>query len=195
MPSLHTVYMLLGALLLAFTAHSWAEPVTTHPCELLTESLVRTHFDIAADTVIERDDSSSSRFPNCGYRWRVMSEADEEEARAANNKKMMENLSAGRSPNEGINHNIPTHAQVHLTVAEFEDPGQARNGLESARTFMVGRDKQKGREPTPWEPVGGVGSKAYYHGRQLSFTWDRIVIHLDVSPRDSAIALAQKVMK
>ena len=64
----------ISANLPAFTAD------THHPCELLTEDLVRSAYGVTPGTELEQDDNSSSRFPNCGYRWRVMSEADEEAA-------------------------------------------------------------------------------------------------------------------
>jgi len=165
------------------------------PCELLTESLVREFYEVPADTVIEQDDKSSSRFPNCGYRWRVMSEADEQLALAANQTMMMENLKAGKPPNEGINHHIPSHAKVRLTVSGFDNEQKAQSGLEGAKSFMIGRQEQRGREPTPWDPVEGVGDKAYYHGKQLSFTWGDMLIHLDVSPQERAVKLAQRVME
>lgn len=171
-----------------------ADKQLTLPCKLLTERLVREYFQVSVDTAIKQEDHNNSRFPNCAYSWRVMSEAEEQEAIARNNEKMMENIKAGKSPTQGINFNLRTHQRVSLTVAEFESPEQAQNGLESARSFMVGRDEQKGREPTPWTSVDGVGSKAYYHGGQLSFSWGRLLIHLDASPEERAVALADAVM-
>lgn len=164
------------------------------PCELLTEQLVRDAYEVHADTAIEQDDNSSSRFPNCGYRWRIMSKEEQEEAEAANTAKMMENLKAGKSPNEGINHNIPTHAQVRLTAASFDNPEKAQSGLEGAKSFLISRAEQQGHEPTAWVPVEGVGDKAYYHGTQLSFAWGDMLIHLDVSPQERAVGLALRVM-
>lgn len=195
MHTLPSVSRLLVILLLGSAACTLAEPDTTNPCELLTKSLVRSHYDVAEGTSIEQDDRSSSRFPNCGYRWRVMSEADEQAALDANQAKLMDNIKAGRSPNEGINHNIPTHRQTRLTVAEFDSQEKALNGLEGARATVIQRDEQRGRAPTPWEPVANVGGGAYYHGRQLSFTWGRFLLHLDASPRDRAVALAKALME
>jgi hypothetical protein len=186
--------LIIGLGLMIGASDCKAEQQLTHPCELLTEPLVREHFQISVDTVIEQEDRSNSRFPNCAYSWRVMSEEEEQEANARNNEKMMENIKAGKSPTEGINFNLRTHQRVNLTVAEFESPEQAQGGLESARSFMIGRDEQKGREPTPWTPVDGVGSKAYYHGGQLSFAWGRLLIHLDASPEERAVGLANAVI-
>jgi hypothetical protein len=183
-----------GAVFLLLSAPGLAAE-STQPCELLTESLVREFYEIPADTLIEQDDSSSSRFPNCGYRWRVMSEADQKAAEAANQAKMMENIKAGKPPTDGIDYNIPTHEQVRITATAFDSDEKAQSALESAKAYLIGRAEQKGQEPTPWDPVEGVGDKAYYHGKQLSFTWDRILIHLDVSPRERAIDMAQAVME
>lgn len=165
------------------------------PCDLLTEQLVREHYDVSADTAIEQQDKSESRFPNCAYRWRVMSEADEQEADARNQELLKQNLAAGRPPGEGINFNIPTHSQVRLTAATFDDPEKAQSALDGAMTFMIGRDEKAGREPTPWDPVEGIGDQAYYHGTQLSFAWENLLIHLDSSPRERAEALASAVIQ
>jgi len=168
---------------------------SSQPCELLTESLVREVYVVPPEIPIEQDDNSSSRFPNCGYRWRVMSEAEQKDAEARNQARMMENIKAGRPPNDGIDYNIPTHKQVRLTAAAFDNPEKAQNGLEGARSFMVSRAEQRGREPKPWHPVEGVGDKAYYHGTQLSFAWGDLLIHLDVSPQERAVKVAQEIME
>jgi len=192
---MHTRWTLAGLVLTFGAATAMAGPDSTKPCEMLTESLVRAYLEVPDGTEIVQNDSSSSRFPSCGYRWRIMGEADEQVAREANQAKMMDNIKAGRSPNEGINHSLKTHAQVRLTTAGFDNPEKAQNGLEGAKSFMIGRDEQRGREPTPWDPVEGVGSKAYYHGTQLSFVWDDGLTHLEVSPQERAVALAQEIME
>jgi len=183
-----------GLISLAGTAISNAGDQVTQPCELLTEPLVRKIFEIPEGTAIEQKDDSHARFPTCNYRWRVMSEAEEQEAKTRNNEKMMENVRAHKPPTEGIDFNVPTHERVNLTLAEFESPEKAQSGLEGARTFMIGRAEQHGREPTPWTPVDDVGSKAYYHGNQLSFAWGRLLIHIDASPEERAVTLAEAVM-
>lgn len=183
------------AILLLYPTGLRADRPSAHPCELLTEGLVREYLSVPVEIKIDQDDSSLSRFPNCGYRWRIMSEADEKAASDANTARMMENIKAGKSPDDGVNLNLRTHAQVRLTVAEFDNAEKALSGLEGAKSFMIGRDEQRGREPTPWEPVEGVGSKAYYHGSQLSFVWGDIMIHLDVSPQERAVAIAQAIME
>ena len=123
-----------------------------------------------------------------------MSEADQEEAEAANQAKMMENIKAGKSPNDGINYNIPTHEQVRITATAFDNEEKAQSALESARSYLIGRAEKQGREPTPWNPVEGVGDQAYYHGTQLSFAWNTLLIHLDSEPRERAVTLAQEIM-
>jgi len=186
--------MVVGLFLLFSSTLSIAGSDDTNPCELLTEPLVREYLDIPAETDIEQEYQSSSKFPSCAYRWRIMSDADEQSAKSANQAKMMENIKAGRPPNDGINYNLRTHGKVRLTIAGFDNPEKALSGLEGAKSFMIGRDEQRGREPTRWEPVEGVGSKAYYHGSQLSFVWGRLLIHLDTSPQERAIALALAIM-
>jgi len=180
--------------LLTGTPDSNAGDQVTQPCELLTESLVRKVFEVPEGTVIEQKDDSHARFPSCNYRWRVMSEAEEQEAKTRNNEKMMENVRAHKPPTEGIDFNVPSHERVHLTLAEFDTPEKAQSGLEGARTFMISRAEQAGREPIPWTPVDDVGSKAYYHGKQLSFVWGRLLIHIDASPEKRALTLAEAVM-
>ena len=193
MISFHKAAIALACILILIPAGLRAEFDTPHPCELLTESLVRAYFEISGDTEIVQDDNSTSRFPNCGYRWRIMSEFDEEAAKAANQAKMMDNIKARRSPNEGIDYNIKTHAQIRLTVAGFDNAEKAQSGLQGAKSFLIGRDEQRGKEPTAWEPVEGIGDKAYYHGLQLSFAWDDVLIHLNVTPKETAVALARVI--
>jgi len=194
MQTFRTITPIAGFLLLFSVSVCAAESQNTHPCELLTESMIRAVYDVPADTPVEQQDRSDSRFPNCAYRWRVMSEAKEQKAKDANHEKMMANIQAHKSPTEGIDYNIPTHARVTLTAVGFDTPEQAQSALESARSYMIGRAEQAGREPTPWTPVDGVGNKAYYHGTQLSFTWDRLLIHLDANPEERAVTLANTVM-
>jgi hypothetical protein len=196
-PAMHTfrfITPVAGFLLLFSASSSAAETQNTHPCELLSETMVREVYDVPADTPVEQQDRSDSRFPNCTYRWRVMSEAQEQEAKDRNHEKMVANIQAHKPPTEGINYNIPTHAKVTLTAVGFDTSEQAQSALESARSYMIGRAEQAGREPTPWMPVDGVGSKAYYHGTQISFTWRRLLIHLDASPEERAVKLATAVM-
>lgn len=185
----------IAGLALLASVNSASSAQSSSPCELLSESLVREFFTVPADTTIEQDDGSDARHPTCGYRWRVMSEAEEQAAQERNSQKMMENLQAGRSPNEGIDHNIPSHAKTRLTAVEFDSAEKAQSALESARSYLISRAETTGREPTPWDSIEGVGDKAYYHGKQLSFTSGRLLMHLDVSPVDQAVALATVIIQ
>ena len=177
------------------TASSSSKNLSAKPCDLLTESMVRKFKSVAADVPIEQQDKSNARFPNCAYRWRVMSEAEEKEAQESNQAKTIENLKAGRTPNDGINYNIPTHVSVRLTAVEFESAEKAQSGLESARSFMVGRAKEAGKKGPAWNAIDGVGDSAYYHGSQLSFTSNRLLMHLDVRPLETAVALANAIIQ
>jgi hypothetical protein len=179
----------------AAKASSSSKKLSGKPCELLTESMVRKFKSVAADVPIEQKDKSNARFPNCAYRWRVMSEAEEQEAQESNQAKVMENLKAGKTPNDGINFNIPTHVSVRLTAAEFESAEKAQSGLESARSFLVGRAKEAGKKGRDWNAIDGVGDIAYYHRSQMSFTSNRLLMHLDVSPLETAVALANAIIQ
>lgn len=190
-----SVATVLIGLLLAGVAMAKSKEQNAKPCSMLTESLVRESLSVPADTSIEQDDSTESRHPNCGYRWRVMSEADEQAARDRNKDKMMDNIKSGRSPNEGINHSLPTHASVRLTVVQFDSAENAQSALESVKSYLIGRARKKGSEPVPWNAVDDVGDKAYYHGSQLSFTVARELIHLDAKPLNTAKSLANRIIE
>ena len=179
----------------AAKASSSSKKLSGKPCELLTESMVRKFKSVAADVPIEQQDKSNARFPNCAYRWRVMSEAEEQEAQESNQAKMKENMKAGKAPNEGINFNIPTHGSVSLTAVEFESAEKAQSGLESARSFMVGRAKEAGKKGPAWNAIDGAGDIAYYHGSQLSFTSNRLLMHLNMRPLETAVAVANAIIQ
>jgi hypothetical protein len=185
----------LACMTLVASTHAKLKTQDAKPCILLPESLVRESKSIPAETAVEQDDSSDSRHPNCGYRWRVMSEADEQVLRDRNNEKMMENIKAGKSPSEGISHSIPTHGSIRLTVVQFESDEKAQSALESAKSYLLERARKKGKEPPSWDVVDGVGDKAYYHGKQLSFTTKRELMHLNASPLETAKALANRIIE
>jgi len=200
--------LLVATLVSGCSGGSEAKDVTTstgtetNPCVLLTEALVRDHLEVPATTAVEQKDDSDARFPSCGYRWRVMPEEEESARRDENIRKLKENIAAGRSPNEGIQHSFPTHATARLTAVPFGDSDQALSALETVHERMTkgfefeAAGKQRTYEPKKaWNPVEGVGARAYYHGSQLSFAQGDMLVHLDAKPVETAIALAHAVFR
>jgi hypothetical protein len=143
----------IASLVLLALSNSASSASGTNPCELLSESLVREFFAVPADTAIEQDDGSDARHPTCGYRWRVMSEAEEQAAQERNSQKMMENLQAGKPPNDGIDFNIPSHAKTRLTAVEFDSAEKAQSALESARSYLIGRAETTGSMVSATRPT------------------------------------------
>ncbi len=178
------------------------------PCGILSEKLIRSHFDIG-DAELASRSSVQSRYSTCIVSWPA---PDHEALEEAYKQAIIEYTQAkGRGEDVEMPASPATHREVTVTVPNkrFDSPEQAQSALDTALDIMKNGLKtrpktEEQRAKVIIEPVDGLGDKAAWsvRGNQISVANGRGLFHLAVKVyddpdenRDKAIELAKLFLK
>lgn len=167
---------------------------------LLTESLVRSHFDVGDAEVTARS-STQPTYANARMIWK---RPNHEELEAEFQAEIKEYAMAKARGEDMAMPKAPRDCEVSLTVPNkrFDDAAQAQSALDSGLEILKHGLKTRAKDPARVaeiniEPVDGLGDKAAWTTpqNQLSVANGRSIFHLNVNVYDDAVANRAKAVE
>jgi len=174
------------------------------PCEVLSDDVIRRHFD-TADAELTRKQSRYSDDPLCTVSWPKPNAAELEQQRAQAMSDYMTRKMRGESVERP---SLRTTNEVTLTIAktDFESAERALESFDGAMRVLsegmtVKTDRGEMKSPTyELQPVTGVGARAMWAAglSQLSVVTDDRIFHVGVvtgseSDQEKAKAIANDI--
>lgn len=155
------------------------------PCEVLSDDLLRKHFDIG-DADLKRSPSQYSPHPLCTVTWPKPNAAELEAEREAQRADYLRKKMLG----EAVERPESPNVEVSLTINKdrFESRTEAVASFDSAMRILsegMTFETDAGPHKTPtydFEPVDGVGEKAAWVPKmsQLSVATSHRIFHVGV---------------
>jgi hypothetical protein len=187
-------------------AKTGVEPASgAGPCEILSDGLIRAHFDIASEVEITRESYDYSPHPLCTVRWPKPNAAEIE---AGTGEAMQEYMRKKMAGEDVKMPSFVTTDEVSLTLLKtvFDSGDVALASFDSAMKILSDGMTRKHKDvevtfQADVTPVEGVGDKAMWAEKlhQLSVLSGRRIFHLGVktgsdNDADTAKAMANAVI-